>query len=157
MIVRIREEFGVSKWDVYVPRLQVDILVGIMTGGSELRFLLFEVKLGKPLNLANYSQLLGYMHVASFISTGLPFLVSEKHAGVVSADFAKEISTGTVDMTYQIANSQRDFCNSYSTGIGKYFIGSDVELFDSSAANGLSSWKGLAEWVMNCESIQIAT
>ena len=124
MIYEIETKFNqVPFSSVYIPKLKLDILLGIKLKDSrKITYLLFEVKYLKQLGLAEYSQLVGYLQVAENIKLGILLLVIKENTVFgLSNDFHEIIRTQNLPMDWTIViKNNLQINHNFKTGICCY-------------------------------------
>jgi hypothetical protein len=138
---------------VYVPKLKIDILIGILDRDKVLRLLVVEVKQGSALGLVDYSQLIGYMGVSKIIPIGLLILVSSSSGEALSADFRNYIDMGALPMDWKAEVTSTEQTIHYRTGILKYTPGGNLTMVKTEKSYGLSSWTQLSNAVIESQGL----
>lgn len=148
MIDEIETKFNQKSFSsVYIPKLKLDILLGIKSKNSNtIIYLLFEVKYLKQLGLAEYSQLVGYLQVAQNIRLGILLLViKENTVSSLSNDFREIIRTQNLPMAWKIVvKNGLEVENNFKTGICCYTPNDGFEWIDVCDVYGISNFEELA-------------
>lgn len=139
----IGEQSDISK--SYIPSLKLDILFGIKTPNSNIRFVLLEVKYNPQLTLADYSQLMGYLQVARKIDIGILFLVrKQSKANVLSNDFADIVQMKNLPMKWEMKLDNESQCK-FNSGISYYVPNSEIEWISTEVLCGIDSFVSLSQ------------
>ena len=136
----------------YIPKLKVDILFHFAQDGEET-LLLFEVKYSESLKLMNYSQLLGYLHVAKIIETGILLLVPKPDTrSILSNDFDEILQMNSLPLKVKLTDDRVGGVDMsrISTGITEFSVGGTPAWYGSGAPEGIGSMEALADQVRNC-------
>ena len=138
---RARMHFGLPSNTGYVPAFRPDIAGFVLGDDFRMRVVLIEVKLGKSLGLAEFSQLLGYMHLAQYVSLGILVLVSRGMGDTMSPELSAVINTGQLPLTWSLlddAGSRQGM--RHQIGIGSFSPGGKILLTSTNNARGFSNW-----------------
>ena len=129
--------------DEYIPKLKLDILLGIKLV-NKIHFILVEAKYLTQLSLKDYSQLTGYFQVAKNIGTGLLLLIVKGTSpNKLSSDFGEILKLNKLPMDWKVTvkNSEYDF----KTGILTYLPGNGINWIETNNINGISDFKQLVQ------------
>lgn len=153
MVRTLKRQFGIGEGLTYIPKLKVDILIGVWDPNHQLRLMLIEVKYGNSLSLVDYSQLIGYMQVAQVVPVGMLVVIPKRGRAEISADFKSYIDMKQLPMRWISSTSSMDSPIHLSTGIGTYVRGGEFRLENTELSAGLSSWKELANAIQSTEMV----
>lgn len=129
--------------DVFVTNLKVDIVFAIFPPEGKCHLILIEAKVTQ-LILKDYSQLVGYLQVAKFISLGLLLQIQKgRQNNRLSNDFQDIVQMKKLPMewTIHIHNSKEEY--GFHTGIITYLPGNGIDWVDTKDINGISSFDDL--------------
>lgn len=137
---------SLSANDTYIPKLKVDIVFLISGANIKPRLILIEAKYLNQLSLKDYSQLVGYLHVAKTIDFGLLLLI-QKGLSVnnLSGDFQEIVRLKKLPMDWIINLKKSNENYQFKTGIINYTPGNGIDWIDTKELYGISSFDELAE------------
>ena len=132
--------------ETYIPKLKVDIVFAICGLNVKPRLILTEAKYLNQLRLKDYSQLVGYLHVAKTIDLGL-LLLLQKGLSVskLSSDFQEILRLKKLPMDWIINLKQINETYEFKTGIINYTPGNGIDWIDTREINGISSFDELVK------------
>jgi hypothetical protein len=135
-----------SDGTTYIPKLKVDIVFAICSLNTLPKLILFEAKYLNKLSLKDYSQLVGYLHVAKSIDLGLLLLIQKgPSVNKLSSDFQEIVRLKKLPMDWMINLKKIDEIYEFKTGIINYIPGNGIDWIDTSDINGISSFDELAK------------
>lgn len=139
--------------DGFIPKLKLDILIGIKHSGCDSTHLcLVEVKRSKSLKLMDFSQLAGYLQVARQIKTGILLLVSQSPSqNSLSNDFNEILVMRQLpadwDMYVKYFKKHEKF--GFRTGICIYTVNNGLDWVQSNDCGGISNWEALIDHIIS--------
>jgi hypothetical protein len=135
-----------SDGTTYIPKLKVDIVFAICSLNTLPKLILFEAKYLNKLSLKDYSQLVGYLHVAKSIDLGLLLLIQKgPSVNKLSSDFQEIVRLKKLPMDWMINLKKLDEIYEFKTGIVNYIPGNGIDWIDTREINGISSFDELAK------------
>lgn len=134
----------ISKSDIYIPKLKLDICFAIINPISEVKLILIEAKYLSQLSLKDYSQLVGYLQVAKNISIGLLLLIQKGHSSnKLSNDFQEIVRLKKLPMDWIINLKSFGEEHKFKTGIISYIPSNGIDWINTKELNGISSFEEL--------------
>ena len=132
----------------YIPRLKLDICFAVIDKNKNAKMILVEAKYLNQLSLKDYSQLVGYLHVAKSINLGLLLLIQKDYSpNKLSNDFKEIVSLKKLPMDWiiNLKAINEEYC--YKTGIINYIPNNGIDWINTKELNGISSFDELVKQI----------
>ncbi len=131
--------------NVYIPKLKLDIVFVVCCESKKPRLILIEAKYLHQLSLKDYSQLVGYLHVAKIIDLGLLLLIQKgASSSKFSNDFQEIVRLKKLPMDWIVDLKQFNEKHNFKTGIISYVPNNGIDWVDTKEIFGISSYDELA-------------
>lgn len=123
-----------------MPKLKLDILIGVKVPDRSPNMIIVEVKYLEQLSLAHYSQMVGYLQVQKKIRFGILALVAKAPASsMLSSDFSTLIQMKNLVTEWEMITRAGDRSDSYffNTAICRYTPNNGIDWMQPHEPNAI--------------------
>ncbi len=143
----ICEDLGIESRGQMFPSILTDVVLGATCDDQLLRLAKIEVKgPASSLGLVDFSQLIGYLQVASFIQVGVLLLIENAPVpSPISNDFDRLITGGRLPVKWRVSSESDKYLGTFETGICSYVPNGLVHWVNLESFGGIATWADFAE------------